>query len=43
MDKPTPGHPRDDVRPIAVDTLVAAAFMTALYFAFDALAQLLLG
>lgn len=28
--------------PIVADTLLAAAFMTALYFAFDALAQLLL-
>ena len=42
MDKPTPHHPSHDVRPIAVDTLVAGALMTALYFAFDALAQLLL-
>lgn len=28
--------------PIVADTLVAAGFMTALYFAFDALAQFLL-
>lgn len=31
-----------DVRSIAVDTLTAAAVMAALYFACDALAQLLL-
>jgi len=28
--------------PIVADTLLAAGFMTALYFAFDVLAQLLL-
>lgn len=42
MDRPTPDHPSHEVRPIAVDTLVAASLMTALYFAFDAIAQLVL-
>lgn len=41
MDHPNIGETQD-VRSIAKDTLMAAAFMTALYFAFDALAQLLL-
>lgn len=35
-------EPAEAAGPIVADTLLAAAFMTALYFAFDALAELLI-
>lgn len=42
MDMRTRDPAPEAAGPIVVDTLVAGAIMTALYFAFDALAQLLI-
>lgn len=42
MDTPTPDPDPEAVWPIVIDTLVAGAFMAALYYAFDVVAELLL-